>query len=205
MGLPQELFYETEDLYDVKCTICLLTCDVPRRISSCQHHHFCRSCIRQWLRDHDTCPNCNAAGEVAPPTTEFSEKMANIPTKCTNYDFGCRTHIPYSQQAAHVQTCEHRLTQCPRRCGTIFSLNAMPIHLLTCDSAIDPLLESLMCFRCAFVYTHGGTPLHCNYFELARRVWEHPIGQDFAYDTQRIPRPTVTEDATHGGRTHNNQ
>ena len=205
MGLPQELFYEAEELYDVKCTICLLTCDTPRRISSCHHHHFCRSCIRNWLNHHNTCPNCNAVGEVAPPTSAFLEKMANVPTKCINYDLGCRVRIPYGQQTAHATTCEYRLTHCPRRCGTIFTLISMPIHLLTCDSGIDPFLASLMCFRCAYVYTHGGTPLHCNYYDMARRVWEHPIGHEYAHDTPRVPHTIVAENAPTGESERSNQ
>ena len=57
MGHPDELFHETEEMYDVKCMICLLVIDTPRKMTNCSHH-FCEDCLQEWLSEANTCPQC---------------------------------------------------------------------------------------------------------------------------------------------------
>ena len=172
MGLSVEMFYETEELYEVKCALCTNVLESPRKLSNCRHH-YCRTCIRDWLEGSDECPQCGVSGEIAQPTSEVLEAINNLPAKCYYQEFGCHTHVVYGQLASHTRRCEYRFTQCPRRCGVILPLISMPTHMVTCTSGIDPLLESLMCYRCAYIYTNGGLPAHCGYYEIARNVWRH--------------------------------
>lgn len=54
-GHDVELFVETPD-YDLICTICQGVLRCPVR-AAC-HHIFCKKCILQWLKRHQTCPCC---------------------------------------------------------------------------------------------------------------------------------------------------
>ena len=177
MGLPVEMFYETEAILGVKCTLCLNVYDSPRRLSNCSHH-YCRACIVGWLEGSDECVQCGSSGEIAPPTIEVLETISNLPAKCYYQALGCNARIPYKEIGRHTRRCEYRLSRCPRRCGEILPVVRMAAHILTCTSGIDPLLESLMCFRCAFIYTNGGLPSHCNYYDVARNVWHYRFEGD---------------------------
>ena len=168
MGISDEIFYPTENIFDVKCMICLQICEDARRMTNCTHH-YCNDCIEEWLQDADRCPQCLTSGETAPPSPDFQQRIENLPAKCYNYSSGCRERVPYGRLADHARVCLHRLTSCPRRCGTILPIIVMPTHLLTCGQ-VDPLLQYLMCYECRDLYTSGHRPAHCNFYVLARNL-----------------------------------
>ena len=172
MGLSVEMFYECEEIFEVKCTICLNVFESPRKLSNCRHH-YCRRCIIEWLEDSEECPQCRTIGEIAQPTDEVVETINNLPAKCYYQALGCRERVPFGQLHIHVRRCQFRMVQCPRRCGMILPVIRMATHILTCVSGIDPLLERLMCFRCAYIYANGDFPSHCDFYEIARNVWRH--------------------------------
>ena len=172
MGLSRELFWITEEIYDVRCMICLDVLDEPRRMSNCRHH-YCLDCITEWLRDADRCPQCQMEGESAQPSASILEQIRNLPTKCYYHSMGCNRKIPFGHMETHMFECIYRVTHCPRGCGGMIPLVDVPTHLLTCPLGPDPLLLGMMCFRCRHLYAVGCNPTHCGYYMLARNVWVH--------------------------------
>ena len=170
MGLSDEQFYNTDMLFDVKCMICLMVIETPRKMSNCRHH-YCEDCIDEWLTDADTCPQCMVTGESHPPALEMIYKIRSLPAKCAYYALGCELQIPFEQLDNHQRCCEYRIVSCPQRCGCSMPERDVATHLLTCALSGDPLVASLMCFECRYKYVNGGTPTHCDYYMQARYVW----------------------------------
>ena len=150
--------------------ICLHVCEDPRRMSNCTHH-YCGSCMEDWLRESDNqrCPQCLTPGGSVPPSPDFQQKIRSLPAKCYNQSSGCRERVPFGQLGEHALECMFRLIGCPRSCNVILPVVAMPTHLLTCG-LVDPLMQWLMCYECRELYTNGHRPNHCNYYSLARNI-----------------------------------
>lgn len=197
MGHPDELFHATEEMYDVKCMICLLVIDTPRKMTNCSHH-FCEDCLQEWLSEANTCPQCVQVGEAGPPNLELIRKIRALPTKCYYSSLGCEEKVPFGNMDRHILNCSYRIVQCPRRCGCSMPMLDVPTHLLSCRMAGDPLVASMMCYKCKFMYTNGGYPSHCDYYLTARNVW-HSDPHKWRHANANRLRGDGTSTATRAG------
>ena len=66
-----------------------------------------------------------------------------------------------------------------------------PTHTLTYIASADPLLESLMCYHCKFLYNNGSRPTHCDYYLLAHNLWSS--GGQNRYLERQLNRNGPTE------------
>ena len=172
MGFAIELFHDDVNLQDAQCAICQDIWRTPVTLTGCSHH-FCSKCLETWLVENEDCPICRRPGRLEPPEPDTLQMFNRLPLKCQNFELGCveRIHMPYWM--AHHEICEYRLTQCPKNCGTLIPVMAMPRHAYLCTFGCDPILLNLLCFMCKGKYQSGIIPTHCDYINFARELWDN--------------------------------
>ena len=156
-------------LDEALCPICLDVIEEPRKLNGCDHH-FCKACIREWLRTETTCPTCRTNGVIVQPDTTIVDHIRALPVKCFYRNMGCHVFVPLSNMHIHTSMCGYRPVSCDRNCGEILAIRNMPTHLLTCVNRIDPFVASLMCYVCKYEYHNGLIPTHCDYTDLVDQM-----------------------------------
>ena len=172
MGLNTDMFFDSNNIFDLKCVICLGILEGPSKMSNCTHH-FCYRCISEWMDDNDTCPSCITRGDIEAPDDDILEKLRKLPAKCYHHAAGCQERIPLEDLTDHVHGCQYRMVLCPQRCGVMLPVLELPRHMIVCLAGVDPLVESFMCYNCRTLYRLGSRPSHCNYYDLARSLWQN--------------------------------
>ncbi|CAF1375382.1 unnamed protein product [Didymodactylos carnosus] len=121
--------YENEDLInaELKCVICHQPIDNP--VSTTCNHTFCKNCITEWYRNHQSCPICRqhiSSSDLSPVTLHLVLNQLNrLSVKCTKCNQGNIQRDNYEYH--RLQTCQF---QC--ECEEIIRQRDMSDHEKIC-------------------------------------------------------------------------
>lgn len=110
-----------DDFEIIKCGICLAMFDRPL-VTSCCQQSYCSVCIKQWIRNAKTCPNCRK---------QLTEKKLTVPPRfsmnminnkliyCEHKSHGCDAQIKLGDLSSHLKCCQFSPHNRCQLCGQI--------------------------------------------------------------------------------------
>ncbi|KAL0477050.1 hypothetical protein AKO1_005592 [Acrasis kona] len=102
---PNHTYIKEEDIPDsFKCNICLYPLEDPLEVKEC-HHHFCRSCLEEFLKGSKTCYKCGIEVKSEPVKVECECTLATLQSlemKCNS----CHYTSKRSEVSEHNAYCE---------------------------------------------------------------------------------------------------
>ena len=99
--------HNPNDLDEFVCGICQDVLDKPV-VTQCCRQSYCRQCIEEWLKGHQTCPNdsqpltTNGLSEVPRLVINFIDKMK---IRCDYSDKGCPEVTTIGTRMNHLKIC----------------------------------------------------------------------------------------------------
>ncbi|XP_002168887.1 E3 ubiquitin-protein ligase PDZRN3-B [Hydra vulgaris] len=113
MGWDIDRFPEGEVHLELVCCIC--TCVLEEPVESPCRHVFCSKCIRTWLRNQNSCPQCRSTVHKKDLISALPA-LKNIISKqrifCEFKDLGCPDIVPIEQLESHTLVCQYGLIAC---------------------------------------------------------------------------------------------
>ena len=99
--------HNPDDLDEFVCGICQDVLNKPV-VTQCCRQSYCRQCIEEWLKGHNTCPNdrkpltINRVSEAPRLVINVIDKMQ---IRCDNSDKGCPEVTTIGTKEYHYKTC----------------------------------------------------------------------------------------------------
>ncbi|XP_039632004.1 RING finger protein 151 [Polypterus senegalus] len=162
-GYDLEQFVEVPDP-DLICTICHGVMRCPVRIV-CKHI-FCKRCILQWLRRHESCPYCRKPvhKEMLLVMYRLCRSISRLQIKCKNHIHGCLATFPLAEQCKHLTSCGFEVTGCTNEgCEVEVLRKDLPTHVQSCEFRRRPCSMG-----CGEILTHQTLAQHNCYRALKR-------------------------------------
>ncbi|XP_043944828.1 RING finger protein 151 [Protopterus annectens] len=125
--------------HDFICSVCHGVFKYPVRMYC--GHVFCKKCILQWLRGHDTCPCCRnvVSGRLMIAMHRLNRIICRLKIKCRNEVHGCRVTFPLSKAEEHNVSCEYEMIMCPNEdCMAEVLRKDMTHHVEICPYWKEP-------------------------------------------------------------------
>ena len=99
------------ELDEFTCGVCH---DIFRQpmVTNCCQQTYCRTCIEEWLRRCNTCPNCRQGLTMADMTSAprlVANLLNEMPVQCEYYANGCPEVRPFCQLLSHLKSCQHKV------------------------------------------------------------------------------------------------
>lgn len=131
-GSGPPIFQAPESILDnVRCPICYEVCEDAMCCPT--GHHFCKVCIKTWLRRRETCPCTNTflCSSALRADLVTRAKVENLVAKCCE---PCDWIGPLSDREAHLRSeCVFTMYECKNRgCSERFTLSGRAAHEATC-------------------------------------------------------------------------
>ena len=134
---PDSLF-----LQSATCNNCGLVAVDASDCSTC-HKLLCQPCLQRKSSDN-SCKNCNSSLKTVSTLHPVEQAMFERATFACVYRECSQRKIPYHEYQYHVlQECNHRLIECPNRCGCQpFGIASESSHRKVCPN------EQVACIAC---------------------------------------------------------
>jgi hypothetical protein len=122
--------------YDIKCQICLnVVYPEPACCGIC-HKLFCKSCINDWRKKRDRCPNDHKFKEKKMNPLE-KNLLEGIMLNCPNLYLGCTKNIKYGNYLKHLDSeCEFTIFNC-NGCNLVDTKRIIMMHVNLCEEVDD--------------------------------------------------------------------
>ena len=104
--------------HGLQCSICKKVLKDPKLCKD-EGHPFCHSCIHEWLKRTENCPECKTTltpGTLVAPQKCFSRLLEALPISCDYQQRGCYSRISLGSLQDHVRLCEFAPVTC-EKCG----------------------------------------------------------------------------------------
>ena len=107
MGFDVERFADGEVDENFICCICKDVLEDP--VESPCRHVFCLKCIKDWLFDQKSCPQCRApvnCEELKAVLPLFKNLIGKLKIYCDNKTKGCSEVVALEHLTSHAQVCQ---------------------------------------------------------------------------------------------------
>ena len=110
-----------KDLIELTCAICHeIFCEPV--VTQCCRQTFCKSCIEEWLKTQNTCPNDRkflSRDQLIQPPRLVLNLLNNIQIKCKYEGKGCEAIPLIGELSRHLQECDHKPDLNCKTCGLL--------------------------------------------------------------------------------------
>ena len=120
------------------CQICQMVIREAHRITACGHH-FCRSCLDQWLEDNEVCPICRKKDTTHAPNRQKDREINGLEIHCPNPENNqdranhmerCGWSGELGDLQSHLDGCDYKKVSCTNKgCRVIMKRKLLAKHL----------------------------------------------------------------------------
>ena len=120
------------------CLICQMVIREAHLITACGHH-FCRSCLDQWLEDNDVCPICREEDTTHVPNMNMDREINGLEIHCpnpennqdrANHKEKCSWSGELRDLQSHLAGCGYEMVTCTNKgCRVIMKRKLLAKHL----------------------------------------------------------------------------
>ena len=120
------------------CLICQMVIREAHLITACGHH-FCRSCLDQWLEDNEVCPICREEDTTHVPNMNMDREINGLEIHCpnpennqdrANHKEKCGWSGELRDLQSHLAGCGYEMVTCTNKgCRVIMKRKLLAKHL----------------------------------------------------------------------------
>ena len=120
------------------CLICQMVIREAYLITACGHH-FCRSCLDQWLEDNEICPICREEDTTHVPNMNIDREINGLEIHCpnpennqdrANHKEKCGWSGELRDLQSHLAGCDYEMVTCTNKgCRVIIKRKLLAKHL----------------------------------------------------------------------------